>query len=623
MQLTDMNDSLTGALAIGRSGGDRPTSWVELGIVELQSSGSSSSSSNNNNATVRPTSTDCSHPALDGSIASFSLCLIHVIPCTIPCPVPSSQAVREGCEDDAPTLCWKRVAWLFWHVLRVTPALAAAVTARGWIEPRFMQDAGYILAMSDVESRRQRRQLLTSDSIGFHWRQGIANTRNGEWVPVRGGFFCGVQLLIQLADVIRDWGYSWLFWKTQLALVLPTDGDNLIDPLAGDSLAASQSSHGDSISDPPSDAVLDFNPASWLIYLSRCHMKFTLYGSSVLEHSAHLRMHPIRPSMLDGRKGRSTTQEMRRKTRNQDNGEEAKKQNQDKRPKKECTTRETLQGRGPQRSSPGVSRGVIAEGRYSQASKRAERSAHLESDNRPDSPSEYNTKPASLAGVVMLGTFLLRRRTRFHPNQYPRNNSTHDHSKPVCLATWVLWGTAVSHERALGGPNSWSCLLFQTIPILLVGYPFRNMETEGGGTKDLVASSPWGGEDEGGAAGDLEERWAWKLADGRVEERRYAGDAACMQGMQPEGETDEPSFALKPNKQLAIMHLSRLALASWPAYSHHFLTPVPLGNPPYQARNVLAGNKKRKIELFAFRTLDESLFKINEGWHLITWPQDK
>lgn len=56
---------------------------------------------------------------------------------------------------------------------------------------------------------------------------------------MRVGFFCGVQLLIQLADVIRDWGYSWLFWKTQLALVLPTDGDNLIDPLADDSLAAS------------------------------------------------------------------------------------------------------------------------------------------------------------------------------------------------------------------------------------------------------------------------------------------------------------------------------------------------------------------------------------------------
>ncbi|RDH39236.1 hypothetical protein BDQ94DRAFT_132707, partial [Aspergillus welwitschiae] len=59
------------------------------------------------------------------------------------------------------------------------------------------------------------------------------------WVFGRGGFFCGVQLLIQLADVIRDWGYSWLFWETQLALVLPTDGDNLIDPLADDSLAAS------------------------------------------------------------------------------------------------------------------------------------------------------------------------------------------------------------------------------------------------------------------------------------------------------------------------------------------------------------------------------------------------
>ena len=51
---------------------------------------------------------------------------------------------------------------------------------------------------------------------------------------------------------------------------------------------------------PPSDAVLDFNPASWLIYLSRCHMKFPLYGPSVLKHSAHLRMHPIRPSMLVG-----------------------------------------------------------------------------------------------------------------------------------------------------------------------------------------------------------------------------------------------------------------------------------------------------------------------------------
>ncbi|OJJ72789.1 hypothetical protein ASPBRDRAFT_42523 [Aspergillus brasiliensis CBS 101740] len=31
-----------------------------------------------------------------------------------------------------------------------------------------MQDRGYILAMSDVELRRQRRQLLTSDSIGYY-----------------------------------------------------------------------------------------------------------------------------------------------------------------------------------------------------------------------------------------------------------------------------------------------------------------------------------------------------------------------------------------------------------------------------------------------------------------------
>lgn len=55
---------------------------------------------------------------------------------------------------------------------------------------------------------------------------------------MRGGFFCGVQLLIQLADAIRDMRNSWLFWKTQLALVLPTDGDNLIDPSAELSLAA-------------------------------------------------------------------------------------------------------------------------------------------------------------------------------------------------------------------------------------------------------------------------------------------------------------------------------------------------------------------------------------------------
>lgn len=91
--------------------------------VELQSSGSSSSK-NNNNPTVRPTSSDCSHPALvlisfilkfrimrkgqEGKrshvtlrmapSAFFSPWLIHVIPCTIPYPVPSSQTVREGCK---------------------------------------------------------------------------------------------------------------------------------------------------------------------------------------------------------------------------------------------------------------------------------------------------------------------------------------------------------------------------------------------------------------------------------------------------------------------------------------------------------------------------------------------
>ncbi|OJZ83286.1 hypothetical protein ASPFODRAFT_63461 [Aspergillus luchuensis CBS 106.47] len=398
MQLTDMNVSLTGALAIGRSGVDRPASCVEF----LQ---------NNNNPTVRPASTDCSHPAMAPSVF-FSPWLIHVIPCTIPYPVPSSQTVREG------------FAWLIWHVLRVTPALAAAVTAQGWEVPHFMQDTGYILAMSD-------------------WRQEIANTRKGEWVPVRGGFFCGVQLLIQLADAIRDMRNSWLSWKTQLALVLPTDGDNLIDPSADFSLAASMMAKGE---------------------------------------------------------GRCTTPEMKKQTGNQDNGEEAKKQNQDKR-----------------------------EGRYSQASKSPERSAYLESDHRPDSPVTtdhlgHDTKPASLAGVVMLGTFSLRRRVRFHPNRYPRQRL---------------------HTSAT------SCLLFQPIPVLLVGYPSRNMETDGGG------------------------------ADGRVEERRYAGDAACMQGMQMSyqtfslsdslrGKRDEPRVALKPNKQRVIILLdaSRLVSASYPLPSH-------------------------------------------------------
>ncbi|GAT20045.1 3-methylcrotonyl-CoA carboxylase subunit alpha [Aspergillus luchuensis] len=41
------------------------------------------------------------------------------------------------------------------------------------------------------------------------------------------------------ASGFLDMRNSWLSWKTQLALVLPTDGDNLIDPSADFSLAAS------------------------------------------------------------------------------------------------------------------------------------------------------------------------------------------------------------------------------------------------------------------------------------------------------------------------------------------------------------------------------------------------